>query len=248
MNAQSLIRLTGIGLFILSLNIVTAQEIIEPNTPVTVTLGDNPAWLTYSGQADEQITITTLTTASDTVPDTTLEILYPDGQRLDYNDDTILPDGNLKGDARIDNLLLPIDGDYQIRIDSFNGVTAGNVDVLLTQSDTTPDTLTSDEHTIVHGDIKFGFPLTTTIDLKANATVSIIARDISGTLDPVLRVYAEDDLLAFNDDHNTDNPTLDVLDAHISALTLTDDTRLSIVVTDFLGRTGTVELIVTVDD
>lgn len=230
------------------MGIVTAQETIEPNTPVTITLGDDPAWLTYNGQAGEYITITTLTTASDTAPDTTLEVLYPDGQRLNYNDDTILPDGNLKGDASIDNLLLPMDGNYQIRVDSFNGVTAGDVEVLLTQSDTTLDGLTSDEHTIMRGDIQFGFPLTTTIDLKADTIVSIITRDTSGTLDPVLRVYAGDDLLAFNDDHNTDNPTLDMLDAHISTLTLADDTSLSIVVTDFLGRAGTVELIVTVDN
>lgn len=225
-----------------------AQDLpLTVDAPLTVTIGDNPAWLTYTGTADEIITITTLTAITDTAPDTTLEILYPDGQRLDYHDDTILPDGNLKSDAVLNNIELPIDGDYRIRVDSFNGVSEGEVEVLLTHADTALDVLATEDLTIVRGKILPHDRLTYAIDVPAGASLSVTARDVSGTLDPVLELYdADDTLLTFNDDHASSDLTLDVLDAQVTGVTVDEETPVEIVVRDYLGRSGTVEIIISI--
>ncbi len=249
MTTKNLTYLISTGLIILSAVVIWGQEmILQPDEPMTVTIGVDPAWLTYSGTTGEIITITTLTAVTDTAPDTTLEILYPDGQRLDYNDDTILPDGNLKGDAMLREIELPIDGDYLIRVDSFNGVSEGDVDVLLTYADTALDVLSTDDLTIVSGDIASQDSLIYTIDVPAESNLSVTARDVSGTLDPIVRLFAEDTLLIFNDDHTSGDLSLDVLDAQVSNFSIDSDTAVEIVVSDYLGRAGSVELIITITD
>lgn len=246
MNTQSLIRIVGMWLVIFGGIVILAQDVdIQADEPITVTVGDDPAWLTYTGTAGERITITTLTAITDTAPDTTLEILYPDGQRLDYNDDTILPDGNLKGDAMLQAIELPMDGTYRIRVDSFNGVSAGDVDVLLTTPDNALDVLAIDDLTIVSGDIRDS--LIYPIDVSAGSTLTVTARDVSGTIDPILRLYADDTLLTFNDDHRSGDLSLDVLDAQVSDFAIDEDTTINIVVRDYLGRSGTVELIIALE-
>lgn len=253
MSKQNLTQIVGVWLVMVisALVITQAQDSIplQADDPITVTIGESPAWLSYDGTAGDSISITTLTAVTDTAPDTTIEILYPDGQRLDYNDDTILPDGNLKSDAQLLKLELPVDGTYQIRIDSFNGVSEGEVDVLLTSPTVSLDVLETDTLTIVRGDIPAGDSLRYEIDLSADTTVSVTVRDVSGTLDPVLSIYDGDTLLSFNDDHSSDDLTLDVLDAQVNNITLAEDTTLTIDVRDYLGRSGTVELIInTVND
>lgn len=249
MNTQSLMRIVGMWLVMVGIGVVLAQDItLQLDEPITVTIGEDPAWLTYAGTAGEVITITTLTAITDTAPDTTLEILYPDGERLDYNDDTILPDGNLKGDALLQGVALPIDGDYRIRVDSFNGVSEGDVEVLLTHPDTALDVLSTEDLTIVRGAIAELDTLTYAIDVSADTRLTVTARDVSGTLDPILRIYADETLLSFNDDHTSGDLSLDVLDAQVSDLAVDADVSLDIVVSDYLGRSGTIELIIAVSD
>jgi len=221
-----------------------AQDMsLELDTPITVTIGESPVWLNYEGMAGEIITLSTMTAVTDTAPDTTLEILYPDGHRLDYVDDVVFPDGTVKSDAVLENIALPIDGVYQIRVDSFNGVSEGEVELLLTHPSTNYNVIATDPLTIVRGDIDDA--LTYTLDVTADDTLTIIARDISGTLDPILWVYdADGTLLAFNDDHSSGDLSLDVFDAQIVDLTITENTTVEVVVRDYLARQGIIELII----
>lgn len=224
----------------------TAQELtLQPDSPVTVTIGDSPAWLNYAGVAGEIISITTLTAITKTAPDTTLEILYPDGHRLDYADDVILPDDTIKSDALIDAVTLPLDGFYRIRVDSFNGVSAGEVEVLLshpseTYSENKPETITR-----VSGNVPKLGNFQYTVEVSADTILSMLVRDTSGTLDPVLRIYdANDALIAFNDDHQSKDLSLDVLDASIVGFAISENSILTITVSDYLGGNGSIELII----
>jgi len=250
MSKQNLTRIVGIWLGILLLfgvMISFAQELaIDTDIPITVTLGDSPVWLKYEGVAGETLHITTLTAITDTAPDTTLEILNPNGHRLAYADDVVLSDGTIKSDAILEGVELPIDGLYSIRVDSFNGVSAGEVEVILTQPTEEYSEITSDNLTIIAGEILKLGSLDYTLEVEADTTLSILARDTSGTLDPVLYIYdADDTLIDFNDDHQSVDLTLDVLDAGVIDLAIAENMILTVRVSDYLGRSGSVELIVT---
>ncbi len=249
MSKQNLTRIVGVwwGIVLFAIGIVgMAQEIaLEADTVMTVEVGESPVWLTYAGTAGEQIHITTMTAITDTAPDTIIEILYPNGQRLDYADDPLLPDGSFEQNASFDSLELPVDGVYTIRIDSFNGVSTGLVDVLLTSINDNLDVLATQDLTIIRGDIPAFGQLTYDLELSAGQTVSITARDVSNTLDPLLYISNEDGtFLAFNDDHQSPNLTLNALDAHIAELIIDDDMTVRLNVQDYLGRSGTIELMI----
>lgn len=249
MSKQNLTRIVGIWwgiLLIFGVIVSLAQDLsLRANTPVTVTIGDSPAWLAYHGTAGETITITTMTAITDTAPDTTLEILSSDGHRLAYVDDVVLADGTIKSDAILDNFRLPVDGQYRIRIDSFNGVSVGEIEILLIQVTHDYIDITTDNLTIVSGDVPKLGSLDYTLEVEADTTLSILARDTSGTLDPVLHVYdATDTLIGFNDDHQSNDLSLDILDAGINDLAISEDMMLTISVSDYLGRDGSIELIV----
>jgi len=246
---QNLTRIVGIWwgiVLLIGVTISMAQDVtLQPDSPVTISIGDSPTWLSYDGTADETITITTLTAVTDTAPDTTLEILYPDGHRLDYVDDIILADGTVKSDAVLDHLVLPIDGIYRIRVDSFNGVSEGDVEILLTHPSETYSESTTEDVTLVNSEIHKLESFQYTLEVSADTVLSILARDTSGTLDPVLHVYdADDTLLAFNDDHQSNDLSLDVLDASILDLIISEDTIVMIRVSDYLGQSGSIELII----
>lgn len=244
---QNLTRIVGIWWVIILFYMVfvaIAQDIaIEVDSPITVTIGESPAWLSYNGNVGEIITLSTLTAITDTAPDTILEILYPDGHRLDYGDDVVLADGTVKSDAVLQDIELPVDGIYRVRIDSFNGVSEGDVEVILQQPVNAYNVITTDVLSIVTGDVVD--QLVYTLDVEADRSVSIVARDASNTIDPILWVYTEEgELLAFNDDHQSNDLTLNVLDAKIEDLMIATDRQLTIVVRDYLGREGRVELII----
>ena len=249
MSKQNLTRIVGIWWVIVLLLMVTismAQDIhLEPDSPVMIRLGDAPAWLSYEGKAGEIITISTLTAITDTAPDTTLEILYPEGHRLDYVDDVILADGTIKSDALLDNLTLPIDGLYLIRLDSFNGVSEGEIEVVLSHPSLAFSEIKTEGFIVVSGDVPALGSLQYTLEVSTDTTLSILARDVSGTLDPILRVYdADGTLIAFNDDHQSSDLSLDILDAAIMNLAISEDTILEIRVSDYLGKIGSIELII----
>lgn len=249
MHKQSLMQIVGVWLVIFVFSWVLVNEAqdrqLESDTLITVTIGEDPAWLEYEGLAGEIITISTLTAITDTAPDTTLEILSPTGKRLAYADDVILPDNNLKSDAVLENIELPVDGIYQIRVDSFNGVSVGEVEVILTHPLVDYDVLTLDEQTVFQGEITPNTPLEYEFEISVDTSLTLTARDISGTLDPILFIYdANGNLLAFNDDHRTQDLTLDVFDARFTDFNISEPSVIRVVMRDYLGRSGEVELII----
>lgn len=226
----------------------SAQEEIalDADTPIVVTVGDDPAWLHYEGKSGEVITISTMTAVSDTAPDTTLEILYPDGTRLDYVDDVIFEDGSFQSDAVISDLTLPISGTYRIRVDVFNGVTGGEVMVQLTYPEPADiEVNEDDQQRVIRGVIPANGTLDYEFDVSAGDVWTIYARDLSGGLDPILQIEDDDgDLVGLNDDHASDDLTLDVLDSRLPMLSVESDGVWRIMVRDYLGRRGRIEVVI----
>ena len=121
----------------------------------------------------------------------------------------------------------------------------GNVEILLTSKFDALSEIITDNLTIMSGNVPKLGSLDYILEVDADTTLSILARDTSGTLDPVLHVYDSDDtLIGFNDDHQSNDLSLDVLDAGVIDLAFYEDTILTIRVSDYLGRKGSIELII----
>jgi hypothetical protein len=211
---------------------------VTPGNPVTITLnGDSqPVDVVYNAGADEQITVIAHSIAE---IDVTLGILL-DNQRLAFNDDHGTDRADLRAqDAAIENLVLPGAGTYTIRVNSFNGVQTGEVEIGVESAPVIAACQLPTQVVKFRPDSSFNCTLSATSD----TTMTITARDLSGTLDPVLSLLdSTSNRVAYNDDHSTASLSLDTLDAQISNVTLKAGEIYTIRVTDFSGETGIFEL------
>lgn len=216
---------------------------LSADEPLTVQVtAEEPALLTYLGMAGQHIRVTTQVEDSDLF-DSVLELLTPAGQQLAYSDDQLREDGTLERNAQL-LVRLPEDGRYTIRVDSFNGVSTGAVTVELNVLPDFEVTVTeADDRSVITVNMLAGVAFTYPLDLPAAAQVTITARDLSGTIDPILTLRdAAGDMLASNDDHNSADTRLNIFDAQLVDVPLAAPGRYEIEVADFLGRVGTVEV------
>lgn len=215
--------------------------VIVADEPITVLLAaEAPTALTYTAESPQYVTMTTRSPGEPDAIDTVIRVLDPDGQQIAYADD------GMDSNAVIVHLWLPTAGDYTLLIDSFNGVSAGEVQVTLTVSDPfDADIVTDDTSVVINATLphngRFVYPL----NMVADETLSITTRDTSLTLDPVLWLLdADGAVLYMNDDHLQPSLTLDVFDAEIIDYAVEVDGVIQVVVTDFLGNAGTFELVI----
>lgn len=218
--------------------IVTAGE------PVTVLLtgGDGPVDVQVAVEAGEQLTVTARSLADEPL-DVTLEILR-DEARLAFNDDHDTDFGDLAPlDAAIVAFVPPEAGTVTLRIHSFNGAQTGEIEVSVESSPLVPPC----DEPLHSATLRQNSVFTCWLELEAGATLTVAARDSSGTLDPVLRLLdADQALLADNDDHGTADLTLNVLDAKIADYIIVNDGRYTIQVRDFAGAAGMLDLTLTI--
>lgn len=219
---------------------VFAQEAeIGVNDSAIVTVSaDAPAVLIFANEsAGQAITITAY--AMDVARfDPVVWVLNDAGLLLAYNDNAAEPE------AAITNLVLPATGLYRIIVDSFNGVSAGDVEVAITAGDIFDATTTQEgDSTIVRfslpEDSVFSYPLTP----SGGDSFTITAHDKSGTLDPYLRIVdSAGNVVAKNDDHNSADLSLNLLAARVVNWQVPTADNYSIEVFDFLGRVGDIVL------
>lgn len=226
--------------------IISAQDAIEiaPGEPVTVQVNaEAPALLTFVGAANERFTLTTEALGDEPI-DTVLEVLTPQMQQLAYSDDRLLADGQIDRNAHLTDLFLPEVGLYTIRVDSFNGVSEGEVVIsleALPRSEAEIEDL--DSATRIQTKLRQGEVFSYSITLEAEAQLTITARDLSGTLDPIIHLRDEAGaILASNDDHTSDDLTLNLFDAQIVDFGIGDSSIVQLEVLDFLGRAGDIEI------
>lgn len=205
-----------------------------PGTALTLTLdGQGPALATFTAAPGDRVTLTAQ--AMDDL-DTTLELLGPNGRRTAFNDDHGTDAAALAAsDSRITRLTLERAGDYVVRVDSFNGVTSGDVrltlDVLPPPDSATRDVL-----------LLRGEALTIPLTLDTGDRLTVTLSDPRGLRDPLLRLYAPDGvLIAANDDHASADLTLNLFDARLEVtVDAAGDYRLEL--REFLGRGGPLAL------
>ena len=241
---QNPIRLFITLLFVMITPILAQDDRLEPDVPLTVTLGDSPVWLTFEGNQGDRVTITTLSVDTESPVDTTLELLSSDNQRLAYADDVLADDGTLDSHAQLSAFDLPESGTYRLRVDSFNGVSEGEVEVLL-QVDDSPLVITEEDGiTTIYATLKQGEILQIEQTFTADSEITIRVKDRSGQLDPVLVIKNDNGaILDMSDDHNSDTLTLNRLDAQ-RTFVVPDDGDYLIEIRDYLGRAGAVEILI----
>jgi hypothetical protein len=219
--------------------------IITPEMPVTVTLtaGAGPVDLRYTSSGTEVITVTARSLADEAI-DVTLEVLR-DEQRVAFNDDHFaLSDALADQDAALADLVLAPAGAYTIRVHSFSGAQSGDIEVTL---ESRPISVPCDQSPQIV-ELAAHSPFSCSLSLQVGQIVTLTARDTSGPLDPVLRLYdADGRLLAFNDDHAGFDLSLNVLDAQVAAFELPASCACVVQVSDFAGSAGRLELTIEIE-
>lgn len=194
-----------------------------------------PTTLLYEAQQDGYVTIDVRALEEgDAALDSVLWVLDAESRWLAYDDN-----GGVGSNARLEHLWLPA-GTYTLVVDSFSGVGEGRLQVQITASS---------PYEAEESETEDGLQIAATlpenrvfryeIDLRAGERLTITVRDTSGTLDPLLRLRdASGTLLASNDDHDSSDLTLNVLDARIVGWDVPAAGTYRIEVLDFLGHSG----------
>jgi hypothetical protein len=214
-----------------------SNTFIEPDTPITIRLNGGETILTYESGGDDIISVTAR--AVDEI-DTVLEILTPDLHRLAYNDDH----NTTTTDSAIEHFLLKDAGIYTVRVNSFNGVSEGEVEVTLVQVAPLKAELVEDQN---------GMTITVKLtprsryyyifDVNARDLITVTARDPHSVLDPMLTLRnASGAEVSRSDDHTTRDLTLNIFDARMETLTLGQGGEYTIELREFMGRGGVIEL------
>lgn len=164
-------------------------------------VGSAPVDLTYTITEPVAINIYARSLDTNQSPiDTTIEIIDPDGNRLDYNDDL---DITVNSDAGFENFNLSTPGTYIFRLATFSPSSEGGVEVEFSvgesQGNSTDESVLLDTTTEIDGTQVGSF----TFDGTEGETVIISAQAINPAapdLDLKFVVYAPDNTVIARDD------------------------------------------------
>lgn len=225
-----------------------------PDTPQVVTVSaDGMVTRLYRAPQAQWVSIRTeaLSDDPDNPLDTILIVRDDQHQTLAYVDDTPLidEDGEVvwMSDAWLTALYLPDAGDYYVLVDTFHGVFVGEVRLTLTVIDPFDVRVHEDDGDTTTFDITLPPALTyqQNLTLEAGQTLTVSARDTSSRLDPMVWLTTPSgDIIATNDDHDSDDILLNRLDAHLT-FSAEEATEFVVHVRDFMGRAGTMSINIT---
>lgn len=237
---------------------------IEADTTTTLRLdGQTPTILAYVAAGRETITVTARALGEGTIEglegtytlDPVIEILSPEGERLAYNDDHRTTLEHLTPtDAAIERLFLPEPATYTLRVNTFNGVTAGDVEVLLALVSPVEYEIVTDEADTLIMTVSLEAAQTFQYRFAAEAgtVYTIVARDLKGLLDPIITLRESDTentiisaegVFASNDDFHYrfgDAFILNVFDARIIDAEIPQDGDYVLELREFMGRGGAI--------
>lgn len=231
---------------------------LEAGVPLRVTLdGTDAAMIAYASGGSETVRLFARAAVSDSdAPpfDVVVEVISPDGQRIAYNDDyaaALIPAATVTSlnlqptDAVIPVLTLDVSGEYLIRVNSFNGVSVGEVEVTLEIIEPVSIERETDSDDMLTASVTLRPDQVAVLDiaLEAGQTYTLTVRDPRAILDPVAQLSdAEGTVLASNDDHTGADFGLNIFDSRIMAFTPTASGDYVLSVRDYLGRAGTFQV------
>jgi hypothetical protein len=220
------------------------------NEPITVKLADGPADLIYTASGAETVTVSARSLEEEML-DITLEVLDTRRVRLAFNDDHGTSRTDLDSfDSLIEDLELPVAGDYIIRVNTFNGAGEGSVEVLVSDTNATAestdapsDTASTGGSETVPGEVPDNESFIYEFDAVANEIVTVTVRATDNVLDPrVSLLNAAGDTLISNDDHSSDDSTLGRYDSRISSFAIPEAGTYTLEISGFGGTGGEFEL------
>jgi hypothetical protein len=213
---------------------------LKLDIPLVVTLRAETATdLLFMGKTNQVVQISTQT-SGENAPDTVLTLLDPQGHVLAHQDDQWL-EGVFIKDAHLLRVVLLQDGAYIVRVDSFNGVSAGEVQVTIRE--VSDSTLVSQEDGVIVMQVNLakGAIFRHVIQATTDQPVRIHVRDLSTTLDTLVRVLDANGVMIASADDAYGQDNLDMLDTALT-LVIPQDGAYTLEIRDFLGREGVFEL------
>lgn len=232
------------GTFVLFAQTDVSPQFLVLDTPTRFELdGISPQFFDYDGTSGEIITITMtrISNFDDPLNNPVLEIWDVNNRRIAYNDNQN-PDNP---DAELRDIPLLQDGDYIIRADTYGGIYAGEFEIVIRPSDPF-------RQVEIENGVEFYLPANTIfeypVQFQAGDIVTISAQDISFLLDPFLQIKNSDgDIITQNDDQTNADFRLGVLDSQIYQFTIPETGEYTLLMRDFLGRSGRIRLTVVED-
>jgi len=209
----------------------------------------------FNGRPNQVTTITVMAGATGDL-DPKVTLLGPDGQVLAENDDHADSDPSLGSlDSRISGFILPAEGAYSVVISGFAN-TSGAFELTIEraveggESIVTPvgpvSTPSMDgQEVTLSGQVRAGD--TFTYELAANAG-NVYTISVRGQDDFDSRLIISDPegfVVAENDDHSSEDRTLDTFDSQVESLIIQENGTYTVEVTDYSGDAGSFELAIT---
>jgi hypothetical protein len=215
---------------------IFAQEtpiVVEETTTLTLQ-ADTPLQVQLTGKTGDVVRVVAV---GGEAIDTTLTLLNGD-DKIAYADDTLV-NGEVVRDATL-LVRWQDDSTYTLLIDSFNGVSEGEVTL---QVERFGSELQLRENEPLVASLVEGNTLRLLYTAETAQTVLISVRDVGGTLDPLVRVYdANGQLLVLGDDNTVTDGRFNTLDTEVAVMLPVGEVILEL--SDFLGRAGELEILV----
>ncbi|HYO89334.1 MAG TPA: hypothetical protein VER79_11835 [Candidatus Limnocylindrales bacterium] len=195
-------------------------------------------------------TLSATVRALNTVLDTTLTLLAPDGSPLGFNDDHSKGDASLgRFDSALDSVALPADGDYQLCVSGFGG-TSGPYELTITREAgsaalaPTPVPGAQGDEQVITDRVPEGDQFVTTVNWQAGDVYTLTTRALDSAFDPQMGIFAErrNDLLAGNDDHSTSSTDLAFFDSRITNFIVPETGAYDVVIGGYESSGGPFEL------
>lgn len=230
-------------LFILPVAQANDAIVLENNTPIIINLDEtSPIILAYSAQRGDIINLTAR--AIDDV-DVVLEVLDAQDTRIAFNDNHHTDNNEISAsDAVIENLSLNEAGVYLVRVDSFNGVSVGDVEITLENEPAFEIISDDDNQRILQVDLHQNEIFIYKLEPESNELITVTI-EASGITDTVLQLFDDNQMLiAENDDYIGDEVFISSLASRIENASMQAGQTYALHITEFLGRPATITVII----
>lgn len=223
------------------LPVIQSTDVIplEIDRPIVISLDEtSPIILAYQAQRGDIINITAR--AIDDI-DVVLEVLNPQNERIAFNDNHHTSNEDISvSDAVIEHLSLNEAGNYLIRVDSFNGVSVGDVEITLHTEPKFEIISEQDNLLVLQVDLRENQTFIYKLEPENNGIITVTV-EAQGITDTILQLRdSNDEIIAENDDYSGTEVFVSSLSSRIEDIAVQADEAYYLHVNEFLGRPATI--------